>query len=230
MDAYFNFKQLDTRAKDLEHMKNYFQAAHFKLQHLYCWRQRLFDTNKKNTLAYKPHGCCHIPMMIVEYGSTSNTDTCLYENMHIPCAKNAYTSSSRRSSTAFIEMTKSIQTMRLARHLGFTINQNNDNQCGDNNQELEDTESSTVNNILYETKQDITYEGSKSSKFRAEIIIGKERRYYCTHDCLRFIHPSLNINDIMQVIATSKKKDVIDFHNNFMQGNKGTFCSISILM
>ena len=221
MDAYFNFRQLDTRAKDLPHMKDYFQVAHFKLQHLFCWRQRLFDTNKKNTVAFKPHGCCHIPEMIIEYGSTSNTDTVLYENMHIVNAKEAYTSSSRRSATAFIEMTKSVQSIRLASYLGFTFEEET------NDAETANPSSAINNNIFYETKGDITFEGSKSSLFRAEISIGRDRKYYCSHKELKFIHPDLNLDDVLRAISSSKKKDVIAFHNNFMQGNKGIINSTS---
>ena len=60
----------------------------------------------------------HLVYDVVEYGALPNFDTVLYENLHIPFAKEAYRSSSRRYNKLYEEMIAGIQAARLLRILG----------------------------------------------------------------------------------------------------------------
>ena len=60
----------------------------------------------------------HLLYDVVEFGALSNVDTVLYENLHIPFAKEAYRSSSRRYKKLYDEMIAGIQAARLIRILG----------------------------------------------------------------------------------------------------------------
>lgn len=112
LDTYFNFKQRLVRKMDLPTIQQYFEVAHFNLQKLFCWRQRLFNCNKPNTIAFKPHGCCHLLPLVPQYGAPENSDTSLYENMHIAYAKNAYKRTARVEGKLLVQMMNNVQVKK----------------------------------------------------------------------------------------------------------------------
>jgi hypothetical protein len=52
------------------------------LQKVFCYKQRLFDSNKANTVALKPHMVLHFLTFVIFFGSIKNYDTATSEHLH----------------------------------------------------------------------------------------------------------------------------------------------------
>jgi hypothetical protein len=218
LDAYFNFKQIEIRVKDLAQIQIYFEVAHFKLQHLFCYRQRIFNSDKTNTDAMKPHASCHIMTDVPEYGSPSNWDTPLYENMHIKYAKKAFRSSSRRecNSSLLPEMIKKIQFSRLIRsfHDVRYMKEDEDGKRG--------TPPLKEKGISYLTDNNVTYKCSSSSNCR-ERMMWKSDRLTCSSRHNRFQNPNISLRDVMKAMDACAEDDtgVRRFLEIFKSGSTG---------
>ena len=218
-DSYMNLKSLNIRKKDVSNIKLYFEAAHFKLQHLFCWRQRLFDCNKKNTLAYKPHGCCHFCWFISFYGPPYNYDTVLYEHMHIECGKHAYTASGRRHETKLQDMMKKIQCRRLVSALGKRMREHGENGK-DTNCEDEDDEVVThrANTSIHNTTSGVIFEGNNSISERQELILERDKLKYKNavgRNQVQLLNPNTTLELIWSSITRCQNEDVIHFCTQF---------------
>ena len=174
LDSFFNHRQRRIRAMDVANIKKYFEVAHFKMQHLFCWRQRLFNCNKLNTLAYKPHGCCHFSMFTPLYGPPPNYDTQLCEGMHKTYAKKAYKASSRRNANKLEDMINGLQHSRLAMVLKTEIFGKGTDEIDDGEEE-DDIVTTRANVATYTSDDNVVYEGSTLSNTR-ELILNRDNR------------------------------------------------------
>ena len=200
LDTYYNLSQREVRKMDISNIQNFFELSHFKLQHLFCWRQRLFDCNKRNTLAFKPHGCCHFFWYIPEFGAPPNNDTVVFEHMHIINVKQAYKASSKRTSTSLEEMTSRIQFRHLARALHTH-----------DERSTQEKRPSSKRSISYETESDLIYEASVSTAFRDEVT------FVNASTCMvnkRFLNPNVSMPMVWAAMKRSDNPDVVDFLND----------------
>jgi hypothetical protein len=204
------------RLKDLPKIQLYYQVAHFKLQQLFCLRQRFFNSNKKNTDCLKPHACCHIVPDVPLYGCPQNNDTALYENMHIKYAKEAFRSSSRRDSVLLPEMTKKIQLSRLIRCLGARRSE----------PEMEKFDEEVMvrktSQITHRTVSDVIYKCTSNSNCRDELIWRNETQslYQKFHGDskvrkVRFKNPNVSFKDIMTSLESYGEEN--DSVNMFLE-------------
>ena len=222
LDAYFNLKQNEIRKRDICKIQNYFETSHYKLQHLFCFRQRIFDTNKPNTTATKPHGCMHLVYDVVEYGALPNFDTVLYENLHIPFAKEAYRSSSRRYNKLYEEMIAGIQAARLLRILGDE-NDRKMKETVTKDEKVEENEEVSLSykaNLYHVHKRgshdkSVTYLVPKGQSYSIEVSCNNEMIYPVdkrNKSISNFLNTKLiSLNNIYDACTTCDTQDIRDF-------------------
>jgi hypothetical protein len=116
LEAYYNISRKEQTFEDILKMKDYIEAMHFKMQHLFCFKQRLFDCDRPNTQSLKQHMIMHLPWYTVYLGCPSNFNTSVLENMHI-ISKNAYKGSSRRRDGLIEEIMDTIQMAKVMKHV-----------------------------------------------------------------------------------------------------------------
>lgn len=188
---------------DIIHIQEYFELAHFKLQHLFCFRQRLFDCNKGNTLAYKPHGCCHLAFDISYLGPPPSQDTVIFEHKHIVCAKRAYASSSRQEATTLPEMITNLQANRLAKAL---------------TDEMEVTRVNTRHTTVHHnTEGNVIFEASISSRFRDLVTF----HFGIVDAPERYLNPNVTINEVWASLKRTKNRFITKFLKQYEQGHPG---------
>ena len=202
LDTYYNLSQREIRKMDISSIQTFFELAHFKLQHLFCWRQRLFDCNKKNTMAFKPHGCCHFFQYISLFGACPNNDTVTFEHMHIINVKQAYKASSKRTSTSLQEMTSRIQFRHLARALVLPRN---------DDEHTQEQRHSRIRSTSYQTESDLVYEASVSTAFRDQVTY--ENAASCQVN-QRFLNPNVTMPIVWAAMKRSENIDVVNFLND----------------
>jgi hypothetical protein len=209
-------QQRNIRIKDISNIQKYFELAHYKLQHLFCWRQRLFDCNKKNTLAYKPHGCCHFVWFIPLYGPPFNFNTQLYENMHIKFGKQAYRKSSRRHDTKLQDMMKGLQFRRIANVLGKRIRSNDDDIVDDDDDE-DDVVTHRANTSIYNTPEGVIYEGSHVKSDVQELVLHMDVLVCKVKGTqkLQCLNPNINLDLLWSAIKRCVNVDVQFFCRSF---------------
>ena len=203
---------------DIPNIKRYFEAAHYKLQHLFCWRQRLFDCDKKNTLAYKPHGCCHFSWFIALYGPPCNYDTILYENMHIECGKDAYNASGRRHETKLEDMINKIQYRTLVSALGKRMRGNDDTlNAIVHEDEVEDMVTHKANASIFNTESGVIFEGSNTSSNIQELILERSSLKYKNtgRTGQTLLNPNTTLDLLWSSILRRHNDDVVDFCREF---------------
>ena len=207
----------------------FFEVAHYKLQHLFCWKQRLLDSSKKNTLAYKPHGCCHFSWFIPLYGPPCNYDTMLFENMHIVHGKEAYKGSGRRHETKLDDMIKGLQFNKLVTMLGKRIRKDD----SDTEEEDDDIVTTKTNASIYNTSEAVLFEGGSMSK--------NVRELHLKDGCLEYVDPESNLeiaflspNTTLQLVWSAinrcTNKYVKRFCKHFEQNTGITKSPLSIIL
>ena len=82
LDSYYNLNKSDPSQVDLDHLTPYLECSLFMLQVLLCFKQRLFDSNKLNTVATKPHMVLHFILFTIFLGCIKNFDTATMEHTH----------------------------------------------------------------------------------------------------------------------------------------------------
>ena len=82
LDSYYNLNKHEISLVDIGTITPYLECANFMLQKVFCYKQRLFNSNKPNTVALKPHMVLHFPTFIIYYGSIKNYDTSTCEHLH----------------------------------------------------------------------------------------------------------------------------------------------------
>lgn len=207
LDTYFNLSQREIRKMDIPSIQMYFELAHFKLQHLFCWRQRLFDCNRPNTLALKPHACCHLSRMISFFGPPANNDTVTFEHMHINNVKKAVNATSKRSSSDLQEMNSRIQFQHLARALRTT-----------NLEGRKPKKQSGFRSISYETNSNLIYEASLSEAFRDKVTYVNESTFLLNQ---RFLNPNVSMCTVWAALKRSDDEEIINFLNEHEQNTPG---------
>ena len=207
LDTYFNLSQREIRKMDISSIQLYFELAHYKLQHLFCWRQRLFDCNKKNTTCYKPHGCCHMPYYIQYYGPPVNNDTTFFEHMHIDNVKKVYKSTSKRTKAVLKEMITRIQFRHLAQALPKI--------------DVPTTEEdySKIVAIAYNTDSNVVYEASESMAFRDKVTYINVSTFRVQN---RFLNPNVNMTTVWAAMKRSNNHDIVQFLDECERKHPGT--------
>jgi hypothetical protein len=82
LDSYYNLNKNEVSLVDIEVIKPYLECSNFMLQKVFCFKQRLFNSNKANTVALKPHMVLHFISFIIFFGSIKNYDTSTSEHLH----------------------------------------------------------------------------------------------------------------------------------------------------
>ena len=214
LDTLFNLKQHDIRKIDIPRIREYFEVSHYKLQKLFCWRQRLFNCKKPNTVALKPHASCHFSYNISEYGATYNTDTVLYENLHIKKAKEAYKTSSRRNNSKLMEMTKNVQFQRLVRCLELSAEDNDENDSTDSEAD-EEIVRNAASAATYSSPNEVIFEGCRSTKFTCELILRTGSLTFKTASKEKFLSPNTTLDSLWTAIKNCRNEEVRFFCDRF---------------
>jgi hypothetical protein len=161
LDSYYNLNKLQPSLVDIEKFTPYLECSNFMLQKMFCFKQRLYNSNKKNTVALKPHMILHFPSFIIYYGCIQNFDSAVVEAMHKTMAKLPYKQSSRRSDHLLEEMSSRIDLVQLTRIL-VDKNIKNDREAAPLRQEL------TVKYIT-QPPESVIFEGMKSIYYRIKL-------------------------------------------------------------
>jgi len=211
LDSYYNLNKLHPSLVDIEKFTPYLECSNFMLQKLFCFKQRLYNSIKKNTVALKPHMLLHFPSFIIYYGCIQNFDSAVIEAMHKTNAKLPYKQSSRRSEHLLEEMSSRIDQVQLTRILvEKTIK---DNKLAPLRQDL---------TVKYTTSppESVTFEGMKSTFYRIKMDYQRNTDTIYSRN-LDNISPHTNFKSIWQLVCeldyTSTKR-VVD---GIKAGRKG---------
>jgi len=164
-------------------------------------------------MAIKPHMHCHDSWLIGQQGAHYNTDTTNYENMHISCAKNAYSNTSRRYSSLLPEMAKNIQSSRLARSLRKSC-------TGDSEDITIHKRDLTGSTMLYETKSNVIYEASINRLFQEELVYVNGRLQTLNRGPAIFLSPNTTLVELYDNLKKSKSTIVQEFMRRFQAGDQ----------
>jgi hypothetical protein len=181
------------------------------LQKMFCFKQRLYNSTKKNTVALKPHITLHFPSMIVLYGCIKNFDTAVVEFMHKDNAKLPYKRASKRSDTFLDEMASRIDQVQLTKFLVDRFSR--------------DDNPRTLNQgmtITYTTDppENVTFEAMKSSYYRFKLDYQRNTdtvfsRFYNN------ISPHITLNSIWSLVSQLEYDATRTIVEGIKAGHKG---------
>jgi hypothetical protein len=211
LDAYYNLNKLEPSIVDIEKFTPYLECANFMLQKLFCYKQRLYGSSKKNTVALKPHMVLHFPSNILYFGCIKNFDSAVVEFMHKDNAKIPYKQSSKRSETILEEMTARIDQVQLTNLLvERTIKVQFPAKL---------THASTIK-YTTEPPENITFEGLKSSFYRVKLDYIRNNDTVYSQYC-KSMSPHTTLKYIWNLVANLDYPATRRVVNGIKAGHKG---------
>jgi len=156
---------------------------------------------------------CHDSWILESQGAHYNTDTTNYENMHIVCVKNNYSSSSRRYDNLYSEMARNIQSSRLVRSIPET--------CIDDNEEIIMHKRARTTMITYETVSNVVYEAPVTSAFQEELFYANGCLQTSNKRIATFLNPMTTLADLLKSLRNSESRTVQAFMLRFEQHEIG---------
>jgi hypothetical protein len=202
LEAYYSITRKEPTYEDILKSKDYIEACHFKMQHLFCYKQRLFNSSKWNTLSVKQHMMMHFPWFTLYLGAPANFNTSVMENMHI-ISKNAYKSSSRRRDGLTEEMMEKIQMAKVMKSAQSIYDDKHGPLVVQNIEVRVRKERAR----MYETEELIIYELPVSSELSEEIRYNYQNGLQKISD--RFLSKSLTQEDLWNLLVHSDDEEIL---------------------
>ena len=113
LDSFYNLSRKELCRRDLITAKEFFEVAEYEYYRLFCYKQRLVNSQKALELSIKQHIAIHFFPQIVEDGMPANYNTVVTEQIHKNVAKVPYAMSSRRPTDLYEEMLSQVQTRKF---------------------------------------------------------------------------------------------------------------------
>ena len=217
LDLYYNLKRKVFSITEVKVLSSDIEVALYSLERLYAFKLWFRNSSLLNKKVIKIHMTFHFLYEILKTGCLRNTDSLIYEHLHVD-VKHTFQMSSKRRHELVIEMWTRMQTQKL---INLAVNRFNE-RFGNYPYPSRDL-IAKMNENKYITKGGIQYSWSSYDSKRQQFKFDRVNRRLVPMDDevkkLNFLNPLVELDVLWYEIQQIASLE--EFNRRFMNGSPG---------